>query len=150
MFKAVHTCLSASRSAPRRSSTFTTSLWPIWAAIHRGAVPSWRRHAMRRVERRDEAHKMEEVKREKGCELKREKLCDSLSFKSLIMLTRWRHYLPRLVDFGTGGQQLTNHSHMTLLGCKEQSGGTVLKRKLIISAALGLLETKAEKPPTKH
>lgn len=40
--KGQHTFLSASRSAPRRSKTFTTSLCPIWAAIHRGAVPSWR------------------------------------------------------------------------------------------------------------
>lgn len=34
------TLRAASRSAPRSSITRTTSLWPIWDAIHRGAVPS--------------------------------------------------------------------------------------------------------------
>lgn len=34
------TLRAASRSAPLSSITRTTSLWPIWDAIHSGAVPS--------------------------------------------------------------------------------------------------------------
>lgn len=37
------TSRAASRSAPRSSMTRTTSLWPICDAIHRGAVPSFKR-----------------------------------------------------------------------------------------------------------
>lgn len=73
--KGWHTFLSASRSAPRRSKTFTTSLCPIWAAIHKGAVPSWRVR-LGKVDRRNwRRWKKEERKREreKGVEGKKEK-----------------------------------------------------------------------------
>lgn len=49
------------------------------------------------------------------------------------MLKSWGHYLPRLVNLGTRWKQLTNHSHMTLLGSEKQRGGTVLKHKRITS-----------------
>lgn len=38
----------------------------------------------------------------------------------------WWHYLPGLVNLGTGWNEQANDSHMTLLCSEEQRGGTIL------------------------